>query len=198
MASSGRLLIVEGDRATREMLVSLFEKDGLLIEDASSADAAAARLAVQDFDIVLSDLGGSGLELVEKLRRLRPGTVVVLVAPVATIDATAVTRALEHLARSNLELRAPEDVPLPDAIPTPEAPGGEDFLAAAAAQGMTLHELDERYTEQVLRAMGGNKVQAARILGIDRKTLYRRAEREARAAASDEGEVRWKARSASS
>ena len=49
---------------------------------------------------------------------------------------------------------------------------------------MTLHELEERYIEQVLRSTGGNKVQAARILGIDRKTLYRRAEREARAASS--------------
>jgi DNA-binding NtrC family response regulator len=53
---------------------------------------------------------------------------------------------------------------------------------------MTLHELGERYTEQVLRATGGNKVQAARILGIDRKTLYRRAEREARAVAAKKEE----------
>lgn len=184
MVSPGRLLIVEDDRATREMLMSLFEKRGLSIEDASSADAALARLAEQDFDIVLSDLGRSGLELVEKLRRLRPGTLVVMVAPIATLDSTAVTRALEYLALSNLELRAPEDVPLSDPTPAPDAPGAEAFLAAAAAHGMTLHELDERYTEQVLRATGGNKVQAARILGIDRKTLYRRAEREARAATS--------------
>jgi DNA-binding NtrC family response regulator len=87
------------------------------------------------------------------------------------------------LALSDAETLAPEDVPLPGG-PTAQAPGGEDFLAAAATHGMTLHELGERYTEQVLRATGGNKVQAARILGIDRKTLYRRAEREARAAAS--------------
>ncbi len=87
------------------------------------------------------------------------------------------------LALSDVETLGPEDVPLPGA-PAPEAPRGEDFLAAAAAHGMTLHELDERYTEQVLRATGGNKVQAARILGIDRKTLYRRAEREARVSGS--------------
>jgi two-component system, NtrC family, response regulator AtoC len=86
------------------------------------------------------------------------------------------------LALSDEETLAPEDIPLPGG-PAREAPRGEDFLAAAAAHGMTLHELSERYTEQVLRATGGNKVQAARILGIDRKTLYRRAEREARTAA---------------
>jgi DNA-binding NtrC family response regulator len=87
------------------------------------------------------------------------------------------------LALTDAETLGPEDVPLPGA-PAAEAPRGEDFLAAAAAHGTTLHELDERYTEQVLRATGGNKVQAARILGIDRKTLYRRAEREARVSAT--------------
>jgi len=88
------------------------------------------------------------------------------------------------LALSDAETLAPDDVPLPGG-PAPQAPGGEDFLAAAATHGMTLHELGERYTEQVLRATGGNKVQAARILGIDRKTLYRRAEREARTATAN-------------
>jgi DNA-binding NtrC family response regulator len=86
------------------------------------------------------------------------------------------------LALSDAETLGPEDVPLPGGV-TPEKPRGEDFLAGAAAHGMTLHELSERYTEQVLHSTGGNKVQAARILGIDRKTLYRRAEREARTAA---------------
>jgi len=89
------------------------------------------------------------------------------------------------LALSDAETLASDDVPLPGA-PAPSSPSGEDFLAAAAAHGMTLHELGERYTEQVLRATGGNKVQAARILGIDRKTLYRRAEREARSLATKE------------
>jgi DNA-binding NtrC family response regulator len=89
------------------------------------------------------------------------------------------------LALSDAETLGPEDVPLPG-VPARQAPSGEDFLAAAANHGMTLHELGERYTEQVLRATGGNKVKAARILGIDRKTLYRRAEREARSAANKE------------
>jgi DNA-binding NtrC family response regulator len=91
------------------------------------------------------------------------------------------------LALSEVETLGPDDVPLPGAASAPK-PAAEDFLRAAAARGMTLHELDELYTEQVLAHTGGNKVQAAKILGIDRKTLYRRAEREVRHAAAAQEE----------
>ncbi len=49
---------------------------------------------------------------------------------------------------------------------------------AAAENRLTLRELEDRYIEEVMRITDGNKVHAAKILGIDRKTLYRRAERE--------------------
>lgn len=39
---------------------------------------------------------------------------------------------------------------------------------------MTLEEVDRRYILHVLHSVGGNKAQAARILGLDRKTLYRK------------------------
>jgi two-component system response regulator HydG len=35
-------------------------------------------------------------------------------------------------------------------------------------------ELQRRYIDHVLDATGGNQTQAARILGVDRKTLYRK------------------------
>ena len=41
----------------------------------------------------------------------------------------------------------------------------------------TLEELELRYIHKVLRTTGGNKTQAAKILGLDRKTLYRKVER---------------------
>ena len=37
-----------------------------------------------------------------------------------------------------------------------------------------LREVEQRHIERVLRAVGGNRQEAARILGIDRSTLYRR------------------------
>ena len=88
------------------------------------------------------------------------------------------------LALSDADTLGPEDVPLPGSA-TGQPRGGDDFLREAAARSLTLHDLDELYTEQVLQETRGNKVQAARILGIDRKTLYRRAEREARRAGKE-------------
>ena len=41
---------------------------------------------------------------------------------------------------------------------------------------VTLDEMKRRYARQVLQLVGGNKAQAARMLGIDRRSLYRRLE----------------------
>ncbi|OQW40535.1 MAG: hypothetical protein A4C66_02290 [Nitrospira sp. HN-bin3] len=42
---------------------------------------------------------------------------------------------------------------------------------------LTLEEVEKRHLIRVLKETKGNKVKAARILGIDRRTLYRMAER---------------------
>jgi two-component system response regulator HydG len=41
---------------------------------------------------------------------------------------------------------------------------------------MTIDELSQRYVRQVMAAVNGNKTHAARILGMDRRSLYRRLE----------------------
>jgi len=51
-------------------------------------------------------------------------------------------------------------------------------LAAVHADDLvSLDELERRYLLYVLKAAGGNRTRAAEILGIDRRTLYRMAER---------------------
>jgi DNA-binding NtrC family response regulator len=42
---------------------------------------------------------------------------------------------------------------------------------------LSLEELERRYVLRVLRAMNGNKSRTASVLGLDRRTLYRRLER---------------------
>jgi two-component system response regulator HydG len=41
----------------------------------------------------------------------------------------------------------------------------------------TMEEVERRHIQRVLRAVNGNKSQAAQVLGFDRKTLYRKLER---------------------
>jgi DNA-binding NtrC family response regulator len=55
-----------------------------------------------------------------------------------------------------------------------ENQGPAALLDEAAAGDLTLSELSERYTSQVLKQTKGNKARAAKILGINRRTLYRR------------------------
>jgi transcriptional regulator with PAS, ATPase and Fis domain len=51
--------------------------------------------------------------------------------------------------------------------------------AADPSELITLSEMEKRYVRRVLAACGGNKTQAARVLGIDRRSLYRRLEGDA-------------------
>lgn len=53
-------------------------------------------------------------------------------------------------------------------------PSEEDFLESVMQQGWTLADIEQAYIRHVLEATGGNKIQAARILGLDRSTLYRK------------------------
>jgi DNA-binding NtrC family response regulator len=43
---------------------------------------------------------------------------------------------------------------------------------------VTLEEVERRYIHRVLEAVGGSRTLAARVLGVDRKTLYRKLERD--------------------
>jgi DNA-binding NtrC family response regulator len=45
------------------------------------------------------------------------------------------------------------------------------------SQWLTLEQMEDRYIREVLEGTGGNISRAAEILGIDRRTLYRKLEK---------------------
>jgi DNA-binding NtrC family response regulator len=59
-------------------------------------------------------------------------------------------------------------------IPTSEAANPEQFFAGATADFPTIDQLERRYIEVVLEKTAGRKDKAAQILGINRRTLYRK------------------------
>ncbi len=48
------------------------------------------------------------------------------------------------------------------------------FIARSSERDLTLHEVERDYILEMLRKTGGNKTRAAELLGMDRKTLYRK------------------------
>ncbi len=64
----------------------------------------------------------------------------------------------------------PEDLP-----PAVQGARGERrVIDEAVERTLPLHEMEKEYILRILDKTGGNKYQAAQVLGIDRKTLYRK------------------------
>jgi two-component system response regulator HydG len=59
-------------------------------------------------------------------------------------------------------------------IPTPDAASAEHFFGGATGDFPTLDQLEKRYMQVVLEKTAGRKDKAAQILGINRRTLYRK------------------------
>ncbi len=88
-------------------------------------------------------------------------------------------RELEHVVQRAIvdsgSLADPESV-----RPLLTASGGEQVPARsqpAIGDELSLEELEKLHIEAVLRRCGGNRTRAAEILGIERKSLYRKAKR---------------------
>jgi DNA-binding NtrC family response regulator len=62
-------------------------------------------------------------------------------------------------------------------------PARIELSTAEPAHMVTLDEMERRYVRHVLASVNGNKTHAARVLGIDRRSLYRRLETPAQPAA---------------
>jgi DNA-binding NtrC family response regulator len=84
-------------------------------------------------------------------------------------------RELEHAIERGVAL-ASSSVLLPDDLP-PEIGSGARPAPTLPADRMTLDEVKRWYVSRVLEETGGNKLRAAELLGIDRKTLGRILER---------------------
>jgi DNA-binding NtrC family response regulator len=67
---------------------------------------------------------------------------------------------------------------LPDDLPDRLRSGAHvtSVLSQARENQMTLRQLEQTYVAETLRRAGGNKSRAAEMLGLDRKTLYRKIE----------------------
>lgn len=84
-------------------------------------------------------------------------------------------RELENVVERAVTLSQGEKV-VPDDLPpaVQGARGDRRVIDEAAEKTLPLQEIEKAYIKRILEKTGGNKYQAAHILGIDRKTLYRK------------------------
>ena len=88
-----RILVVDDEKLIRESLVECLVAEGMVAIDAASGEEAVELAGRKDFDLVLCDLqlpGISGIDTLEKLLRLDPGLMVLLMTAYGTVD-TAVS-----------------------------------------------------------------------------------------------------------
>ncbi len=74
-------------------------------------------------------------------------------------------------------------------IPNSDEKGHESFYGEATLDSPTLEDLEKRYIQTVFEKTGGRKEKAAQILGINRRTLYRKLKEYNMAIGEEESEA---------
>lgn len=87
-----------------------------------------------------------------------------------------VERALVHASKSIIDI---EDLHFEPSFDAPR------LVQIALEKEMTLEELEEHYIKEILKKTGGHKEKAAKILGINRRTLYRKESKFSESALKD-------------
>ena len=82
-------------------------------------------------------------------------------------------RELENLVERLVVLAKNDMIKVSD-LPNAQTADSESFFAQSTNQVQTLDELEKRYIRFVLEKAGGKKEKAAQMLGINRRTLYRK------------------------
>jgi response regulator RpfG family c-di-GMP phosphodiesterase len=84
-----RVLVVDDDRAIREMLAEFLDMEGYAVRAAEDGVAAVSELAQKDFDIIISDLKMprmGGIALLEEIGRQAPSAVTVIMTGFGTVE----------------------------------------------------------------------------------------------------------------
>src|SRR5687767_14850979 len=86
---NGQLMVVDDEESLRITTAAILEREGYLVDTASSGDEAIALLDQKDYDLVLTDLhmeGGDGLSLLNQIRSHSPLTISVVLTGFASVE----------------------------------------------------------------------------------------------------------------
>jgi signal transduction histidine kinase len=84
-----RLLVVDDEESLRITTAAIFEREGYIVDTASSGDEAIDLLSKADYDLVLTDLhmeGGDGISVLNLIRQEAPLTISVVLTGFASVE----------------------------------------------------------------------------------------------------------------
>jgi two-component system response regulator RegA len=167
------LLLVDDDDVYRERLAKAVAARGYDVRSARDAESAAALAEADSPELAVLDLrmpGESGLDLLRRLIVIDPTTRVLMLTGYGSI-ATALEAV--RLGAVNY-LTKPADVDEILAAFNPEAQAGE---SSVDPETPSLARVEWEHIQRVLNDCGGNLSEAARRLGMHRRSLQRKASR---------------------
>jgi len=163
------LLLVDDDVLFRTRLKRAFAERGFNVRDAGTCADALDAARQESPELALVDLrlpGESGLELVQQLRAIDPATSVVVLTGYGSI-----ATALESVRRGAAGY-------LTKPVDADQIVAAFDGQAAADARPslspQPLARVEWEHIQRVLAHCQGNVTQAARILGLHRRSLQRK------------------------
>ena len=89
MLQGAHILIVDDERTTRLSLSEIFSLRGAITETAANGEEALELIHSTEFDLIVLDIkmpGISGLQVLENVQQIWPGTICVLLTAHATVD----------------------------------------------------------------------------------------------------------------
>lgn len=175
MSAHTSVLLVDDDDVYRERLAQAFREREFEVRTAGDADAATQLAEADSPELAVIDLrmpGKNGLELLRALLAIDPATRVVVLTGYGSI-ANAIDAV--RLGAVNY-LSKPADVEdILAAFAKGDAPPME--CTAAEYQAPTLARAEWEHINRVLSDVGGNISEAARRLGIHRRSLQRKLQK---------------------
>jgi two-component system, response regulator RegA len=172
------ILLVDDSVVLRDRLAQAFQERGFRVEVASNYDEALSVFHQSPTDLAVVDLrmpGKTGLALVPQLKKLRPETRVVILSGFGSIS-TAIDAV--RLGATNF-LPKPADA---DDILAAFARGDSEVELPQADEEIpvpTLAQAEWEHIHRVLADCSGNISEAARRLGIHRRSLQRKLRKRA-------------------
>lgn len=176
--AANSILLVDDSIVLRDRLAQAFQERGFRVEVASNYDEALDVFREKPTDLAVVDLrmpGKTGLALVPQLKKIAPDTRVLILSGFGSIS-TAIDAV--RLGATNF-LPKPADA---DDILAAFARGDSDIELPQAEEEIpvpTLAQAEWEHIHRVLADCSGNISEAARRLGIHRRSLQRKLRKRA-------------------